>query len=334
MHLPKPSLIDLILKTKSAMVMGIGGGGDIIQGIPIANLMRKLGVEDILLGGVSCQWWTPDGNPLADEWGSAVMGPTLYPVSDLEEAELVAPHLAFVNERSNYGGRRPCEARLAELVPADEVFVAGLTGGVIGLARSLNHVIAERSIDLFVGVDIGSDSFHDGKEASPAKTSLVDFISLGAITRLECPTVYGVSGYGCDGEMQLEELDDRVSRVMRAGGYLGAHGLTQQDVLDMEKASEAYPDPIEPMSFRAARGEFGYKNVWTNGPYGTVIKVTPLASVMMFFDPDILGESCATGIADLLQTESLDEAEEIFKEKLGQFPESRMHHVIDFFRNR
>ena len=330
----KPSLIDRILKSESAIIMGIGGGGDIIQGIPIANLMRKLGVKKVFMGGVSCQWWTPDGNPLANEWGSAVMGPTVYPVSDLQEAELVAPHFAFVNENSNYNGKRPCEARLASLIPADKVFVAGLSGGVIGLARSLNQFIAEERIDLFVGVDIGSDSFHDGNEASPAKTTLVDFISLGAITRLECPTVYGVSGYGCDGEMQLEELDERVSRVMQAGGYLGAHGLTQQDVLEMERASEAYPDPIEPMSFRAARGEFGFRNVWTNGPYGTVVKVTPLASVMMLFDPDVLGEVCSTGIADLVQTESLEEAEEIYREKLGQFPESRMHHVIDFFRTK
>tara|TARA_Y100000588_G_scaffold232522_1_gene246158 strand:- start:15136 stop:16080 length:945 start_codon:yes stop_codon:yes gene_type:complete len=314
--------------------MGIGGGGDVIQGIPIANLMRQLGVKKVFMGGVSCQWWTPDGNPLANEWGSAVMGPTVYPVSDLQEAELVAPHVALVNENSNYNGKRPCEARLASLIPAEEVFVAGLSGGVIGLARSLNQLIADERIDLFVGVDIGSDSFHDGKEASPAKTSLVDFISLGAITRLECPTIYGVSGYGCDGEMQLEELDERVSRVMKAGGYLGAHGLTQQDVLEMERASEAYPDPIEPMSYRAARGEFGFRNVWTNGPYGTVVKVTPLASVMMLFDPDVLGEVCSTGIADLVQTESLEEAEEIYREKLGQFPESRMHHVIDFFRTK
>ena len=102
----------------------------------------------------------------------------------------------------------------------------------------------------------------------------------------------------------------------------------------MERASEAYPDPIEPMSFRAARGEFGFRNVWTNGPYGTVVKVTPLASVMMLFDPDVLGEVCSTGIADLVQTESLEEAEEIYREKLGQFPESRMHHVIDFFRTK
>lgn len=330
--LPKPSLIDLALNAESAMIMGIGGGGDIIQGIPVANLLRKLGVSKIYMGGVACQWWTPDGNPLADDWGTAVMGPTLYPVADLGEAELVAPHFAIVKSDSNYGGRRPCEARLAELLEPEAMFVAGLTGGVVGLADSLKAIIAELSVDLFVGVDIGSDSFHDGTEACPAKTSMVDFMSLGAMTQLNCPAVYGVSGYGCDGEMQIEELDERVSRVMRAGGFLGAHGLTQEDVLQMEAASEAYPDPVEPMSYRAARGEIGFKNVWTHGPYGTVVKVTPLAAVMLLFDPTSVVESCSKGVKALLNTNSLEEVERIFKEDLGQFPESRMHPVIDFFR--
>ena len=329
---PKPSLIDLALCSRAAMVMGIGGGGDAIQGIPVANLLGKLGVGKIYLGGVACQWWTPEGKPMADAWGTAVMGPTLYPVVELSKARLKAPHFAVVNHASHCRGRRPCEARLAELLEPRIPFVAGLTGGVAGLTDSLNQVIEEEEIDLFVGVDIGSDSFHDGREACPAKTSMVDFMSLGAMTRLNCPAVYGVSGYGCDGEMQLEELDERVSRVMRAGGYLGAQGLTQDDVLEMERASAAYPDPVEPMSFRAARGEFGWKNVWTHGPFGTVVKVTPLAAVMLFFDPEVVVESCSTGVKLLRDTTSLTEVEQIFKEQLGQYPESLMHPVIDFFK--
>lgn len=314
------------------MIMGIGGGGDPIQGIPVANLFNKLGIEKIYLGGVACQWWTPDGKPMSDTWGSAVMGPTLYPVAALSDAKLKAPHFAVVDHASHYHGRRPCEARLADLFKPKITFVTGLTGGVTGLTDSLNQVIDTEGIDLFVGVDIGSDSFHDGSEACPAKTSMVDFMSLGAMTRLNCPAVYGVSGYGCDGEMQLEELDERVSRVMRAGGYLGAQGLTQEDVLEMETASAAYPDPVEPMSFLAARGEFGWKNVWTHGPFGTVVKVTPLAAVMLFFDPNVLVENCSTGVKQLRDTNSLTEVERIFKEQLGQYPESYMHPVIDFFK--
>ena len=167
---PRPSIIDLALKSKHALIMGIGGGGDIIQGIPVARLLRKLGVSEITMGGVACQWWTPDGAPLSDTWGTAVMGPTIYEVADLREAETWAPQIARVTGESHCEGRKPCEARLAGTLGENAMIVAGLRGGVAGLAESLQKVIADRGVDLFIGVDIGSDSFHDGKEAVPAKT--------------------------------------------------------------------------------------------------------------------------------------------------------------------
>ncbi len=327
----KPSLIELALKTKRALIMGIGGGGDIIQGIPVCRLLRQLGVEEIYMGGVACQWWTEDGEPLSETWGSAVMGPTLYNVREMSEVEALAPQVARVSQKSHFRGRKPCEARLAGTLGEDVMFVAGLTGGVQGLTEGLKELVEQKRIDLFVGVDIGSDSFHDGKEAVPAKTSMVDFMSLGAMAQMPCAVVYGAAGYGCDGEMQLEELDERVSRVMKAGGYLGAHGITQADVVDMAKASEIYPDPVEPMSYKAARGEFGFKNVWTHGPWGTVVKVTPLAAVMLFFDPVSMIENCSKGVKVLQSTASLQEVENRFREKLGGFPESRLRKVMKFF---
>jgi hypothetical protein len=99
----------------------------------------------------------------------------------------------------------------------------------------------------------------------------------------------------------------------------------------MAAASERYPDPVEPMSFRAARGELGFQNVWTHGPWGTVVKVTPLASVMMFFDPHTVVATCSKGVKAMQLSRSLAEAEGIFKDELGGFPESRLKPVIRFF---
>src|SRR4030066_394393 len=81
---------------------------------------------------------------------------------------------AGVAPNPNHPGRRPAEAVLADQLPGDGHFVAGITEGVVGLRDGLLQVIRDRAIDLFVGVDIGSDSFHNGKEALPAKTALVD----------------------------------------------------------------------------------------------------------------------------------------------------------------
>jgi len=87
----KPSLIETALGKKKALVMGIGGGGDVIQGIPVARLLKQIGVETVYLGGVACSWWTTDGDPLSQQWGTAVMGPTLYDVNDLSHTKSHAP---------------------------------------------------------------------------------------------------------------------------------------------------------------------------------------------------------------------------------------------------
>lgn len=327
----KPSLIETALGKKKALVMGIGGGGDVIQGIPVARLLKQIGIETVYLGGVACSWWTTDGDPLSQQWGTAVMGPTLYDVNDLSHTKSHAPLIVEVTSESSLDVRKPCEASLAETLPGNIIFIAGLTGGAQGLGDSLKELVERESIDLVVGVDIGSDTFFDGKNAMPAKTSLVDFISMAGILQLDCPIFYGVAGYGADGEMPLDELDERVQRVMKAGGYLGAHGLTQGDVAAMEKACDLYGDPVEPISWRAAKGEQGWVNVWTHGPWGTAIKITPLAAVMLFFDPKTIAESNSHGILTMQKSKSLKEAEAIFREELGQYPESLLHPTIEFF---
>ena len=327
----RKSIVELGLSTKRALILGIGGGGDIVQGIPLARLFRQLGVEDIGMGGVNCQWWTPNGNPLADEWGTAVMGPTLYNLDDLKPVDRVQPQLALIDSDSRVDKRRPCEAILADQLPGDYVCVGGLTAGVVGLRDSLQQFVKDKGIELVVGVDIGSDTFTDGKEAAPAKTAMVDFSVMSALIQLDVPTLYGVSGYGCDGEMQLEELDERVGRVMKAGGYIGSYGITQEDIALMERACDTYGDPVEPMSYKAARGEFGFHNVWTHGPHGTVVKVTPLAASMLFFDARTLAEANSRGILALQETRSLSEIENTYRHTLNQLPESRMKKVMRFF---
>ena len=239
----KLSLTEAALKSRRAIVMGIGGGGDVIQAIPIANYLNLLGVENVIVGGVGCQWWAPDDGIPLGPW-ARICGPTILDVTLMENVDTWAPMVVGIRSDSHYYGRQPAEAVLREKLPW-EVFIGGLTQGVSGLRDSLRQVIKEREIDLFVGVDVGSDSFHRGDEAMPASSSLVDFMSLGAMIQLECHTIFGFSGYGCDAEMEIDELDERVATAMQAGGYLGAYGITQKDAAQMLAACEAYYDPIE-----------------------------------------------------------------------------------------
>jgi hypothetical protein len=331
-HTFRPSLTELALTSKRVLIMGIGGGGDVIQAIPVINYLKLLGVQEFYVGGVSCSWWTPDGHPLSLEPGLSVYGPTIYDVKALEPHETWAPQMVGITKESNLKGRQPAEAVLADMIPGKK-FTLGLQGGAAGMAESLKIAVERFQIELIVAVDIGSDSFHDGKEASKAHTSLVDFLSLGALIQQTVPVVYALAGYGADGEMQLDELDERVGRVMRAGGFLGSFGLTQRDAAEILTASEVYPDPVEAMSARAARGELGLKRVDTHGPWGTVIRVTPLTATVLCFDPRVVAETVSTGILKLMHTTSLAEAEKIYRDELGEIPETTVEPLIRFFRS-
>ena len=326
----KLSLTEAALKSRRAMVMGIGGGGDVIQAIPIANYLGLLGVDKVYVGGVGCQWWAPKNDPPPGPW-ARICGPTILDVADMENVDPWAPVVVGIRSDSHYNGQQPAEAVLRSRLPWD-VFVAGLTEGVVGLRDSLQQVIKDHGIDLFVGVDVGSDSWHRGDEAMPASSSLVDFMSLSAMIQLECHTIFGFSGYGCDAEMQLDELDERVARAMQAGGFLGAYGITQKDAAQMLDACEAYYDPIEHWAPRAARGEIGLKYLAVVSPWGRVARVVPHSAVFMFFDPKILVNEVSTGVKALMYTKSLAEAERIFQDELGQFPETQAKYVVNYLR--
>ncbi len=326
----KPSLSELAVKAKKSMIMGVGGGGDVILGVPLANHLELLGVKKIYLGGVSSQWWNPAGGSHLENF---VLAPLVYDVAQLTQAELLQPMLSHVHPESRFEDNRPAEAAVSAVVPWD-VLIGGLSEGVVGLRDSLNAFIEKEEIDLFVGADIGAHSFHDGKETSPPFTTLVSLMTLSAMIQLKCPTVYGFAGYTVDAEMEIEELDERVGRIMQAGGFLGAYGLTQKDVHDYLKACEAFPDPIEPLVARAARGDLGLKQVPVISPWGRRAHLTPLSAIYLFLDPMIMVEAVSTCVKELMDTKSIEEAESIYYEKIGLFPETWAPRVINYVGKR
>lgn len=322
----KPSLTELALSSKKALIMGIGGGGDVILSFPIANYLEMLGVEELCIGGVGSQWWNPSGGSSKSHM---VIAPKVYDLSEMENVENWSKQIVKVNPSSKWDIHHPAEAAVSKVSRWD-VFIGGLTEGVAGLRDGLNQLIDERDIDLFIGVDIGAHSFHDGTETSPPFTTLVSLMSLSAMIQLNCPVVFGFAGYTCDAEMEIEELDDRVGRIMRAGGFLGAYGLTQRDVNDYLKACTAFPDPIEPFVARAAQGDLGLQQVPVMSPWGRRAYITPLSAIYLFLDPQIMVNEVSKGVMALKDTRSIGEAEDIYQNVIGQFPETRAKRVINF----
>ena len=326
----KTGLHEAALKARKAFLMGIGGGGDIIQTIPIMNYLKALGVEEIYLAGISCQWWSEHGTAVADSKFACILRPTIYDVSEIEGGEQISRNVAFVDGNSRVRGRKTPEMIVADMFDV-KCAVVGIGNGPAQLADEMNEVMAELKVDIFVGMDVGSDSFFSGDEVKTPRTPMGDFISLGMMTRLEIPTFYGLAGYGCDGELEMDDLERNVGRAMRAGGFLGAYGLTQRDVQDMFRICNEFPDPVERWPAVAATGELGAHRMMLTEPWGTTVRLTPLAAVDLFFDPKTIVEAVSTPVLKTRNARSLAEAEQILLD-MGVLPETRLIEYVDYLK--
>ena len=139
-------------------------------------------------------------------------------------------------------------------------------------------------------------------------------------SELEIPGVYALNGYGGDGEMHMDHLNRNIGACMRQGGFLGAGGLTQKDVLDLQKVFDIIgPDDVEQWPQRAAKGELGIfycKRLWG-------IERIPAAAVTFYFDPDVV---CALNpaVQACIGTKTLQEAEDAIWERCGILSETRL----------
>lgn len=321
---PKPGFDEIASRSHSAIILGCGGGGDCIQAVPLANYLRRLGVEDICIGGVTARWWRRQDQ--------ISLGTDIFSVGDLAPIDRVHEYAAFITPetqaiRGEGKGKPLHEAGVAGVTGLPAMMI-GLDGGVKGMVAGLKAVIEKRKADLLVVVDLGSDSFYTGHEAT-ILTPMTDAMSMAALNAIDLPKVFALAGYGCDAEICLEELEKNVAKVMRNGGYLGGYGLTQGDVADLGRVFEAIPnETVETWPYRSAKGDIGVfacKRFWS-------VRSTPLAAVTMFFDCRVICDVVNPFPDRLANSTSVAEAEKVFIDA-GVIPESRLRKFIPLYEN-
>ena len=133
-------------------------------------------------------------------------------------------------------------------------------------------------------VDVGGDALAHGDEAG-LSSPLCDAILLAAGEALAAggtPTVAGVVGAGCDGELTPDEVLERVSEVAAGGGFLGAWGIAPAAADRMEAAVAAVPTEASAAAVRCARGERGPLEI--RGGRRTV-RLTTAGALTFYLDP-------------------------------------------------
>lgn len=296
MNAPAPSLEDLIRDSKHALVIGVGGGGDVAGALATARFFEFCGLR-FTLGGLSWERNVYDPIP-----GPRKLSETNN-VTALHEFAWLANSLSQTSTGVSFA-----EAKMAQVI-GREVLLVDINGGVKGVVSGLEAALKALDIDLLVGLDVGGDSLAEGHEKG-LRSPLADSIMLAAFSELEQRgqrTIWGVFGFGSDGELSVDEIELALSKLGAAGGLLGAWSLTPKIAAELEIVIQTVPTEASAIPIQCFRGAWGQRDIRRGERR---VKLTPLTAVTFFLSTAKLYDNLARPAQGVRQSASLDEANE------------------------
>jgi hypothetical protein len=286
----------LLRRARRPLVIGMGGGGDVVGALATAELVRLYDGGDPVLGGLS--WERRPYDP--------VPGPRA--AAEITDAEELAPGILLAGPETRLRDRDVffAESRMAEFLGQRTVLI-DINEGAVPVAAGLEQAIAALKCDLLVLVDVGGDVVARGDEPG-LRSPLCDAVMLAAGARLSSrgqPVLLGIFGIGCDAELTSTEVLARLADVAAAGGLCGARGLTGPVADRMEAAIELVSTEASAQAVRAFRGASGPMQI--RGGTRTV-ELTPSAALTFYLDVDITIKAAGRLARAVADAGSLEEA--------------------------
>src|SRR4051794_5724729 len=286
---------------KRPLVLGIGGGGDVVGALAVAEHCRLFHGANPIVGGVTWERTPVDPEP----------GPRR--ADEIEGATEIAPGILAASAATVIKGRDIpfAETRVAGLLGVQTVLV-DVTIGPRRIADGLQAAIQAIDCDLIVFLDVGGDALAHGDEPGLG-SPLCDAVMLAAADLLaerDVPVLGALFGTGCDGELTPTEVLERLAEVGAAGGLAGAVGLTPEVAQLIEQAVEVVPTEASAQAVRAFRGVSG--EVPIRDGRRTVL-LSPLAAVTFFFAIPAAVRSAARLALAVREAADLDEANAILR---------------------
>lgn len=260
-------IVKMLKDVDKALLIGMGGGGDVVSTLAVADFFNALDVECIC-GGVVWERITRDKKP----------GP--LSIEEIENCERINDCLTWINPKSNYKGLKLIVSQVSEFLGRDVIGV-DITKGEAGLTQSLKDFVEKEGIDIVVGVDAGGDSLARGGERG-LHSPLADAIVISALNKLK--SVIAVVGFGSDGELTREELEVYLSEIATMNGLLGASLITRDfadGVWNFVRDVYTTASKIPIMASQGYRGRF---KVWDKA----VIDVSVLNALIFYVDTHIV----------------------------------------------
>ncbi len=253
----------MLIKFKRVLVIGIGGGGDIVSTLPVKAFLESLGVE-VLTGSVIWERFHRDPFP----------GPRN--LNSLENVKKVGGCLGLTS------GGTVIKDTGVELIPSR---VAEITGNDVllidinhpsRLMKDLENYVMENGFEFVIGVDAGGDALTTGREKG-LRSPLADALMISILKNI--PSNVCVTGMGSDGELKREELERNMTLLAKWGEFAGCHEMPPE-VLDlMERVIENVDTEASKIPFMGARGYYGKVSIRN----GIQVDVSLISSLCFYF---------------------------------------------------
>ncbi|MGH2989484.1 MAG: DUF1152 domain-containing protein [Solirubrobacterales bacterium] len=250
-------------------MLGIGGGGDVVGALAVGRLCESLGTE-FELGGVAWERFAIDPHP----------GPRT--IAEISGGRPIAESAILADERTTTPEGTPfAEAGMAAHLGRPTALV-DVSSGPRAAATGIAAAAEALGCDLAIFVDVGGDALARGGEPELA-SPLCDAVMLAAAIHAadSVRPLGAVFGPGCDGELSVAEVLDRIAELAAAGAWVGTWGLTPDTASEIERAARTVPTEASLQPVRCARGETG--EVEIRGGLRRV-ELGPVGALTFFFD--------------------------------------------------
>jgi hypothetical protein len=291
----------LIAAARRPLVLGIGGGGDVVGALATAELCRLRHGARPVLGGVAWERRPidPEPGPRSEE--------------EIEAARPLAPAVLAASPATRVRGSGVlfAESRMAGLL-GEETLLVTIGRGPAVVAEGLFAAMRELGCDLAIFIDVGGDVVAHGDEPGLA-SPLCDAVMLAAAARLQRfggpPVLAGIFGVGCDGELTPSEVFARLELLRETGGLASPPPARIEPEIAgrLEQAVAAVPTEASAMALRAYHGETG---TFTIRSGRRTVQLTRKAPETWFFDPEIAVGGAARLAASVLDAPDLEAANE------------------------
>ena len=124
------------------------------------------------------------------------------------------------------------------------------------------------------------------------------------------PVLGGIFGIGCDGELTVAEVLERVAELAAVRGLAGIRGLTPAVVRRLEDAVAAVPTEASAQALRCFAGEAGTTTIRAGR---RTVELTPYGAATVYFEVSGALRSAARLARAVRDAGGIEEANEVLK---------------------